>query len=171
MALPPFDYGKSEQLPEFNEAQASCLDIHHTGMATIIDLGDFGDIHPRRKVEVGERLARLALHDLYGEAGLETTGPQYAACRVEGKALRLDFSHCEGGLVSKTPGAVPGFELAGPDGIFHPASARIEGGSLLLSCPAVPTPRRARYAWTSDPKVDLFNREGLPALAFRCEAR
>lgn len=167
VALPPWNYGSSEQLPEFNEAQASCLDIPGTGMAAIIDLGDFGDIHPKRKVEVGERLARLALHDLYGQAGLETSGPRLREARVEGSALRLGFDHCAGGLVSASPDEVPGFEIAGASGAFRPARARIEGQTIALCSPLVPSPRRLRYAWTTNPKVDLRNREGLPALSFR----
>lgn len=167
VALPPWNYGSSEQLPEFNEAQASCLDIPRTGMAAIIDLGDFGDIHPRRKVEVGERLARLALHDLYGQEGLETSGPRLKDIRLEGSSLRLGFSHASGGLVSGSPGDVPGFELAGASGAFRPARARIEGETIVLGSPAEPRPRRLRYAWTTDPQVDLRNRAGLPALPFR----
>jgi sialate O-acetylesterase len=171
VALPPFEYGRSEQLPEFNEAQASCLDIPRTGMATIIDLGDFADIHPRRKVEVGERLARLALHDLYGQTSLETSGPQPGGIQREGGAVRVSFSHCAGGLVSKSPEAVPGFELAGSDGVFRPAEARIEGESLVVSSASVPRPLRLRYAWTTNPTVDLYNKAGLPALAFRGKAK
>jgi sialate O-acetylesterase len=171
VALPPFEYGQSEQLPEFNEAQASCLDIPHTGMATIIDLGDFRDIHPRRKVEVGERLARLALHDLYGQTSLETSGPRPSGIRMERGRIRVSFSHSAGGLVSKTPEAVPGFELAGSDGVFRPAEARIEGQSLVVSSASVPRPLLLRYAWTTNPTVDLYNKAGLPALAFRSDVK
>jgi sialate O-acetylesterase len=167
VALPPWNYGSSEQLPEFDEAQESCLDIPGTGMAAIIDLGDFEDIHPRRKVEVGERLARLALHDLYGQASLETSGPRPRDIRIEGSSLRVGFSHCLGGLVSGSPNDVPGFELAGDSGAFGPAMARIEGQTIVLRSPSEPRPTRLRYAWTSNPKVDLRNRAGLPALSFR----
>jgi len=167
VALPPWNYGSSEQLPEFDEAQESCLEVPRTGMAVIIDVGDFDDIHPKRKVEVGERLARLALHDLYGQTGLETSGPRLRDIRIEGSSLRVGFSHCQGGLVSGSPNDVPGFELAGASGAFRPARARIEGETIVLSSPSVPRPTRLRYAWTTNPRVDLRNRDGLPALSFR----
>ena len=79
--------------------------------------------------------------------------------------MRVWFEHTSGGLNSKGQ-PVTGFELAGPDGKFAPAEARIEGATVVVSAPAVPEPRFVRYAWKDLPDCNLFNGENLPASPF-----
>lgn len=191
VALPPYKYGLEGQLPEFTEAQASCLDVPHTGMAVIIDQGNYDDIHPAHKAAVGERLARIALCRLYGRKGLETEGPQlekistviiadagYALPRRPQRGLKLEFSHSGGGLSlecggrmagSSTEGPLPDFELAGSDGVYRNAFVRLNGGDIVLWSPLVQQPRSVRYAWSNNPHTYIYNTEELPALAFRAE--
>jgi len=147
------------------EAQLQTLRLARTGMAVTIDIGDPNDIHPRNKLDVGLRLARAARALAYGEQ-LVYSGPLYRQSYREGASLRLFFDHVGGGLVAGERG-LTGFEIAGSDGVFHPAQARLEGETVLLSHPEVPTPVAARYAWTDDPPASLRNREGLPASPFR----
>ncbi len=118
VALPGYKYGRDGQLPEFTEAQASCRDVPASGMAVIIDRGDYGDIHPPRKADVGIRLALLALHDLYGETSLEAQSPcpgRVRTCSIDDRltgggsaceGLEVDFSHCADGLIIKGVGAL-----------------------------------------------------------------
>jgi sialate O-acetylesterase len=82
--------------------------------------------------------------------------------------MRVWFDHTTGGL--KTQGEVVlGFEVAGADGKFVEAQARIEGATVVASAPSVTEPRRVRYAWKDVPDCNLFNGENLPASPFRSE--
>lgn len=145
-------------------AQASALSLPLTGMAITIDIGDPNDIHPRNKQDVGARLALLALARTYGKGGV-ASGPLFAGATVEGSSLRVSFQEAEGLQLKGSPDTA--FELAGADGVFHPATPQIEGAAVLLSSPAVPHPEAARYAWTNNPSAVLFNGAGLPAAPFQ----
>ena len=82
---------------------------------------------------------------------------------------RIRFTHVGTGLVAKD-GPVRGFAIAGADRKFHWAAASIDGDSILVSSPEVPTPVAVRYAWGDSPECNLFNREGLPASPFRTDS-
>jgi sialate O-acetylesterase len=141
--------------PEVRDAQRRTLNVANTAMAVTIDIGEAKDIHPRNKREVGRRLA-LAFDGV--------TGPLLLQAHRDGEGVRLWFSHVHGGLVAR--GALRGFELAGEDGRFTPAEARIHGDTVLVTG-AIVDPREVRYAWSPNPKASLFNAEGLPASPFR----
>ncbi len=150
------------------ESQSATLALPATGQAVITDVGDTDDIHPRDKRTVGQRLARIALHGVYGRDGLAWTGPVYRSAEVRGQELVLHFDHADGALAARGGGALAGFELAGADGRFHPAQARIEGDSVVLKATGVTRPALARYGWSDDPKdANLVGRDGLPASPFR----
>ena len=165
--IAPFQYGAEniETLPQFWQAQRECLNIPNTGMAAISDIGEVPDIHPGHKKEVARRLALWALAKNYGRKQIDPNGPLYTGYAAEGSALRVKFDHATG-LASRDGKALTHFELAGRDGIFHPAEAKIDGSSVLLSAAAVPQPRRARFAWSKLAIANLMNQEGLPATAF-----
>lgn len=151
------------------EAQTQTLDLPHTGQAVIYDLGDVRDIHPRNKLDVGRRLARLALHRTYG-LPVPDEGPRFAGATRDGDAWVLNFAPETGRLI--TPQAVlGGFEIAGEDRDFHPAEATIEGDhTVRVHSPAVPAPVAVRYAWRNAlDHAGLFNPEGLPATPFRTD--
>ncbi len=152
--------------PELREAQARALGLINTGMAVTIDIGNPTDIHPRNKQDVGLRLALAARAVAYGETGLEHSGPAFRQATPEGSALRLWFDHAAGGLEARG-GALEGFEVAGADGRFVTANARIEDGTVLVSSPQLERPSQARYAWAADPDGNLRNAAGLPASPFR----
>lgn len=142
------------------EAQRRVLAVPHTGMATAVDVGEALDIHPRDKKTVGLRLAALALEDVCGPLfeRMETCGPE----------ATLFFSHTGGGLVWRGR-AGGGFAVAGRDGVFHWAEARIEGDTVVVCAPVVPEVGEVRYAWDDDPECTLYNREGFPAPPFTSE--
>jgi sialate O-acetylesterase len=153
--------------PALRAAQAFTRDtVPHTGMAVALDSGEKADIHPRFKKPVGERLARLALAQVYGR-DLAARGPLLARAENHDGKILLAFDHAGSGLkTSDGQPEVPGFEAAGSDGTFHPATARITGPSTIeLTCAGVRAPAAVRYAWHDwvEPPVTLQNADGLPA--------
>lgn len=152
--------------PELREAQSMALGLARAGMAVTIDVGDSVDIHPGNKQDVGLRLALAARAIEYAEQGLEYSGPVYRQTTQEGSSLRVWFDHASSGLNARS-GPLVGFEVAGRDGEFAPAEARISGNSVVLTSSVVQVPIQARYAWADDPKGNLMNGAGLPASPFR----
>ena len=68
-------------------------------------------------------------------------------------------------------GALRTFAVAGDDGVFHWAQARIEDNEVVAWSEAVPAPTRVRYAWADNPEgANFYNREGLPASPFRSDS-
>ena len=174
---------------ELREAQdLATRAIDQCGMACIIDLGEAEDVHPVRKREVGERLARLALANDYGKK-IVADGPRFESCQVQNGRIVISFTDVAGGLriipsgdfaearygtlnerVQKAEsGVLSGFQIAGPDKVWHWAEARIEGDKVVVSSPEVPQPLAVRYAWSVNPVCNLFNSEGLPAWPFRTD--
>jgi sialate O-acetylesterase len=164
--LPNWNSPPDSQWPEVREAQRRTLVLRNTGMAVTIDIGDPAILHPPAKQEVGARLALAARAVAYGE-NIEYSGPMYRQVTQEDHALRIWFDHAEG-LTAKG-GEVKGFEVAGPDGKFSPATAKIEGKSVAVSSPQVLAPVHVRYGWAASPECNLYNRDGLPASPFQSE--
>ncbi|MCE9532533.1 MAG: 9-O-acetylesterase [Planctomycetes bacterium] len=147
--------------------------VPNTGLAMTIDIGDGGNIHPRNKQEAGRRLALTARNIVYGEKNLIYSGPEYAEMKIEGdkkEKIRLSFKHLGGGLMIK-PGEkkLTGFVIAGADKNFVWADAVIDGDTIVVSSPEVAEPKHVRYGWAWNPQVNLYNKEGLPAITFRTD--
>ncbi len=154
-----------EDWAPIREAQLQTLGLRHTAMAVTIDIGNPDDVHPTNKQEVGRRLSLAARHLVYGEA-LEYSGPVYHQVTQEGTQMRVWFDHAEG-LNAK--GGLTAWEIAGEDGKYVPASAKIDGSTVLVSAPSVPSPKFVRYGWANSPDCNLYNAAGLPASPFRSE--
>lgn len=174
--LAPFNYGNQPReiartntaLPEIWEAQsATVTEIPNTGIAVTNDIGDFADIHPTNKKEVGRRLSLIALAREYGKNDLVFSGPLFSTAKVEGGKIRVSFTSIGGGLLSRDGKPLREFQIAGADGIFTDAEAVIEGSDVLVSTRSVPAPTQVRFAWNQIPEPNLMNQEGLPASAFR----
>jgi sialate O-acetylesterase len=151
--------------PEVRAWQAEALKIPNTAMAVTIDIGDKKDVHPHNKAPLGDRLVRIALAHLYGRA-VEFSGPVWVGSVVQESELRLSFDHAEEGLVAKG-GPLRGFEIAGADGKYFPATAHIEDNVVMVSSPEVAEPKTARYAWANWPEgANFYNGAGLPAAPF-----
>ena len=161
------NYKSNQWWPVLRESQTETLRLHNTGMAVTIDVGESRDIHPKNKQDVGRRLALAARHIAYHEA-IDYSGPLYRQTTTEGNQLRVWFSHADG-LLAKGGGAISGFTVAGADGNFVDAEARIEGNTVVVSNPQVSNPVAARYAWADDPVCNLYNQAGLPASPFRSD--
>lgn len=165
--IAPFAYpGDQGEAGRLRDAQRRALALPHTGMAVTMDIGDAKDIHPLKKREVGERLARWALAETYGRA-LEYSGPLFCSMQVEGGAIRIGFEHGEG--LTSHGERVRHATIAAADGVFHPAEARIEGEALIVSSPAVAKPAAVRFGWGAADETNLWNAAGLPAACFRTD--
>jgi sialate O-acetylesterase len=150
---------------ELRAAQAfTARTVANSGLAVTIDVGDANNIHPQDKKEVGDRLALLALAKHYGFK-VPCSGPTFVRAAEIPGALKLHFDHTDGGLVVKGD-RLEEFSIAGADGKWFWADAKIEGDAVVISSPKVSKPVAARYAWQSNPKATLFNGAGLPAVPF-----
>ncbi len=153
------------------EAQLMTLGLTNTGMASAIDLADPEnpeDVHPHNKREVGRRLSLIALAKVYNEKVASYSGPIYSGFKIAGNKARLSFDHADGGLMAKN-GDVKGFAIAGKDGKFVWADAKIEGNEVVVSSQQVAEPTAIRYDWAMNPIGNLYNKEGLPASPFRTD--
>jgi len=151
----------------FRKGQEDVLQVPNTGMAVTLDIGEADNIHPKNKQEAGRRLALLALAGTYHQP-VVCEGPQFARCETNGAELILFFTDADGGLVARD-GGLKGFEIAGADKMWHAATARIEGDTVVISVAEVPAPLAARYGWANNPAVNLYNGAGLPAWPFRTD--
>ena len=159
--------GQNNDWAELRESQALTLELPHTGMAAAIDLGEEGDIHPQNKQEVGKRLADIALADCY-----QLLPPKVYPC-----IKKITFKD-GAALVSikgtlKQPGvneAITGFALAGKDGTFYPATARLVDGRIEVTSSQILCPVALRYAWGKNPgNLVLKGENELPLLPYRSD--
>ena len=153
----------------------------NTGVAVTIDIGMTHDIHPQNKYDVGLRLARWALRDVYGQKDLVPSGPLYKEMKVEGNAVRIAFDYAGTGLmvgkkddraptVEDKGGKLARFAIAGEDRVWVWADAKIDGNTVVVTSPDVPKPVAVRYGYSANPLgANLYNREGLPASPFRTD--
>lgn len=178
--------------PELRESQSLATSLPKTYQAVLLDLGEAEDIHPLNKSDVGNRVAAIALAKNYGK-DIVSSGPTFEKVIFDGDQARVQFGHADGGLVArplsetyrpsslsrnvkplvrKSPQSeLESFSLSGDDGRWHPANARIDGETVIVSSPEVPTPKAVRYAWANNPVVNLYNRAGLPAEPFRTDSQ
>ena len=158
-----------EQLAEFWVLQArAARQIKNTGMVVTTDLVDsLGDIHPRNKADVGHRLALLARENTYGEK-LESSGPAFRKMKINGSKAVLQFDHADG-LVSKDGQPLTWFTIAGADGKFISAEAKIIGDTVEVSAAGIAKPVAVRFAWDETAQPNLVNAAGLPAEPFRTD--
>ncbi len=140
-----------------------------TGMAVTIDIGEARDIHPKNKQDVGHRLAQAALAVAY-KKGVVAMGPLMRSVTIEDSRVRVQFDHVDEKLVMRGKGTeVTGFAVAGPDKVFHPATAKIDGKTVLVKSGMVPDPIAVRYAFGDNPPVNLYNSSGIPVAPFRTD--
>ena len=166
---------------EFRDAQRRALVIPHTGLASAVDIGDVNDIHPKNKLDVGERLALWALRDVYGKS-VTVSGPLLRdVSQTSTGTIRITFDHLGKGLTTgrmEKPGrfvatpqlALGGFSVAGADKVWHVATASIDGDVVVVRAQQVKNPLFVRYGYRMHPlDANLYNKDGLPALPFRTD--
>ncbi|MBN1119374.1 MAG: 9-O-acetylesterase [Bacteroidales bacterium] len=150
------------------ESQFIATMLPNVGMTCIIDLGEAGNIHPKNKIEVGNRLADVAENMVY-DMEVVASGPVFQNYKIEGNKIRVRFSEIAGGLKTSNNQKLVGFSVAGADEIFHWADAVIEGDEVIVSSKEVEKPVAVRYAWADNPVCNLINSAGLPAVPFRTD--
>ncbi len=166
------------------EAQGAVRTLPQTGMAVALDLGEYGDIHPKEKKDVGERLARLVIKPE------EAAGPRYKAVKFEGGKAVVTFDPTGGGLEVRevvmnrkpkfdpdqdpeayraTADKLTGFVIAGADEKFYEAEAQVVGDTVVVQSAQVAQPVAVRYGWKNFALANLFGKNGLPAEPFRTD--
>jgi len=168
-------HSPGENWGAIRDAQRRTLDVANTAMAVSMDVGEAENVHPPDKQTVASRLAMAAHVMVYHDSNSGDAGPMFRQATTEPGAMRVWFDHASGGLQT---GVAPAgstvtadtfrsaFEVAGDDGNFVPAQAKIEGETVVVTSSAVPNPRYVRYAWANDATGGLYNRAGLPASTF-----
>jgi sialate O-acetylesterase len=165
-----YNYLPSEsQWAELREAQLKSLSVPNTAMAVAIDLGEWNDIHPDRKKEVGDRLALAAEKIAYGE-NIIYSGPLYQSSAIDGNKIIISFTNVGSGLITNDGEPLSEFAIAGADKKFVWANAKIDGDKVVVWSDEIPDPKYVRYAWADDPvNPNLYNKEGLPASPFETQ--
>lgn len=169
--IAPHTYKESENAAKLREQQEWVWrQVPQTGMVVVSDLvDDIKDIHPRNKLDVGKRLAAFALNERYGKLSTAYRSPRFGSAIFEkGKAI-VTFEFAEGGIESKGK-VVEGITLAGRDGVFHAATAKVESnGTLTVVSKAVKEPVAVRYCFDATTIGNLFSKSGLPVAPFRSD--
>jgi sialate O-acetylesterase len=151
------------------EAQEAALELPKTGVVAAIDLCVAHDNpHFPNKQPVGDRLANLALSEVYGLPLGQVNSPQFAGYAIEGNKVRLRFKYAEG-LRARGDGAVKGFAIRGSKSDWAWAEGKIEGNEIVVWSSVVPEPAAVRYAWATFPIISVENNAGLPLRPFRTD--
>ena len=180
--------------PELRRQQEiTSLTVKNAYHVQIIDVGEAGDIHPIDKTTVGQRLANVALANVYGKKDVQWKNPRPVKAVRQGASVRLTFVDIYAGLearklddfhwvnrtknikaklVPNSPGSeVEGFAICGKDGKWVWANAKIEGADVIVSSPAVKEPVAVRYAWQDNPTCNLFSKSGIPVSSFNVSVK
>lgn len=166
------DYLPSEsQWAVLREGQLNLLSVPNTALAVTIDLGEWNDIHPLNKKDIGYRLSLAAQKLAYGDQNVVHSGPILSSVTPENGKIRLRFDQVGSGIVSKDDEELRWFAVAGADKKFVWAQARIEGkNEIVVWNDTISAPLYVRYAWADNPEnVNFYNKEGLPASPFRTD--
>lgn len=152
------------------ETQLKTMDLlDQVGMAVTLDIGEHQSIHPAEKIKVGERLSYWALAKDYKIQGIQFSGPVYKSHEIDGDKILITFHYAPMGLTSYGK-PLDNFEVAGSDGVYHPAKAKIlRNGKLEVFSEKVKDPKNVRYGWENFLVGSLFNTFGLPASSFRSD--
>lgn len=148
---------------QLREAQRQVATDANNGLATAIDIGEAGDIHPRNKQDVGQRLALLALRDVYGQDVI-ARGPTATQASVEDGKVTITFESAEG-LELRGDGSAA-FAVGDAQGNWAWATPKVEGDAIVLAVDGIGAPAIVRYAWQINPPTPLYNAAGLPATPF-----
>ncbi len=170
------NFGDMQYLPSesawarLRDEQLKTLSVPNTSMAVTIDLGEWNELHPDRKKEIGERLALAAMKISYGEKNIVYSGPIYQSSKIEGNKIVVSFSNIGSGLITNDGEELSEFAIAGADKKFVWAKAKIEGDHVIVWNENVSDPMYVRYAWADCPvNPNLYNKEGLPASPFETD--
>lgn len=175
--IAPFDYSvftpdkviKKNNSAYLREAQLmASKTIPNAGMAVLMDVGEKDNIHPNNKQKGGERLAFLALAKTYGIEGFEYESPEFNAMEIKGSTMVVSFNNVPNGITSYGK-EVTGFEIAGENKVFYPATVMLRRKSVILTAPQVEKPVAVRYLFKDYAEAEIFSTGGLPLSSFRTD--
>jgi sialate O-acetylesterase len=174
--LPNFqdiNYTPSESnLAVLREAQNKALTLKNTAVTVTLDLGEWNDIHPLNKKDIGKRLALSARNIAYKEKNVVYSGPRLKLQRISGDKVVLTFDDVADGIRSKDGEDLRWFSIADYDKHFVWAKVKILAKDQIeLSSETIKAPKYVRYGWQDNPEgINFYNSEGLPASPFRTDA-
>jgi len=152
----------SQLWPEFRDEQRKMLDaIPYGGMAVTCDIGNKTDVHPRNKKDVGFRLARWALHNMYHKKNIIPSGPLPLEARYSEGKVTIHFRYASDSLRTSDGQAVRGFSLDGKS----PIPAVIVQNTVEI--PVRRKPDSIYYGWAPYTDANLVNAADLPTSTFR----
>jgi sialate O-acetylesterase len=160
---------EEESWANIREAQSTALSLSHTYTVPAIDVGEAGNIHFGDKQTVGARLAMAALGQVYHRLDTSGLSPRYASYFVEGNTIRLTFDNVSSALHTDDGQPPRCFAIRGEGGEWLWGQAQITGKEILVSHPNVTPPVAVRYAWASNPDVNVYDAANLPLMPFRTD--
>ncbi|HZV68702.1 MAG TPA: sialate O-acetylesterase [Saprospiraceae bacterium] len=166
--IAPFNYGPGIDGVLIQDSQRKVLKVLGTGMVVTNDIGNPDNLHPPAKKAVGDRLALWALHETYQQKEIDYSGPIYSGMSIEENSIRIHFDHAGPKLISAKE-VLDDFTIAGTDQKFYPATAIIDGPTIIVTNSLVKKPVAVRFAWNNGAVPRLFNSAGLPASCFRTD--
>lgn len=154
------------------QAQLETLSVPKTGMAVTIDVGEWNDIHPLNKQDVGKRLALLARKMTYGEKQVYAESPTPCKTKFNTDNVVISFENTGSGLTIKNGNALKSFSISNDGKHFVWAKAELVGNKVIVSNKTMSNPTIIRYAWDNNPdNANLFTNEGLPASPFEVKKK
>ena len=169
----PFYYVQLSSLnrpswPPFRYSQLQLLQtIPNSGLAVSSDVGDPVDVHPRRKKEVGERLAGLALHFTYGHTNIVPYGPMPLKATKVNNNMVLSFRYAGSQLKTSDGHPLRGFSLVNEKGESREVNAIIQKDQVIIPLLGKERMIEVRYGWEPYTNANLMNEAGLPATTYK----
>ncbi len=165
----PIDSTQKVNWAYIREAQASALSLPLVFAISAIDVGEADEIHYANKQAVGNRLGKAVLGHVYQKAEVPYLSPRFISSTVQEGKARLQFQHTEGGLKTDDGRPPQGFAIQAENNSWKWAQAKIEGDEIIVWHPDIKKPLAVRYAWASNPDVNVYNQAGLPLMPFRTD--
>lgn len=175
--IAPYQYGdpaEKGRAPFLREAQWKSIElIPNSDMISINDLVkpyERFNIHPADKTTAGHRLCDLALNKTYGKKQFLAGSPKYKSHRFVDGAAWVSIDSPNYGICRNYD--IQGFEIAGPDKVFHPADSvwlHWQTNEMVVSSKNVPNPVAVRYCFRDFLPGNLHGGNYLPLIPFRTD--
>lgn len=167
--IAPFRYGNNNIGALIQEQQSKAMSHPKVGMVVTTDLIDtITDIHPKKKKEVGLRLAGWALAETYQQPGILYKSPAYKNAEAKAGKMVINFDNAPNGLIAKDK-AITGFYISGANEAWYPAEAKLEKDKITVWSKEVKEPAFVRYGFGNTLIGNVFSKEGLPVIPFRTD--
>lgn len=171
--IAPFNYNNNKDL---NAAwlrymqERVATNVEKCGMVVLSDLvDDVNNIHPIDKLTPAQRLANLALSEVYGKEGLAYKYPTLKSAMIDGKKAIITFDDLVGDLMVGKNGKakeIVGLCVIDSEGAQHKAIAKVKGRVLEVTAKRVSDMAEVRYQFDDTTIGNLFSGEALPVAPF-----